>query len=111
MAEYKEESHPVWGELKRSTSGPLPVALTGVTLLTNSYLNKGSAFTKEERAEFELTGLLPPNVQTLDEQVRRAYQQYKAKPDDLSKNTFMNSMRVQNQVLFYRVRMLASHVA
>jgi hypothetical protein len=48
--------------------------------------------------------LLPPNVQTLEEQVRRAYDQYKSRPDDLAKNTFMTSMKYQNEVLYYRVR-------
>jgi malate dehydrogenase (oxaloacetate-decarboxylating) len=71
--------------------------------LHNSYFNKGSAFTKEERHEFRLHGLLPPNIQTLDEQVARAYEQYSSRPNDLAKNTFMASMKAQDQVLYYRV--------
>jgi malate dehydrogenase (oxaloacetate-decarboxylating) len=100
---YRDVKHPQFGDLQLSTSGPLPCALTGLALLRNPYFNKGSAFTSEERGEFELHGLLPPNVQSLEGQVGRAYAQYKGKPDQLAKNTFMNSLRVQNEVLFYKV--------
>lgn len=77
--------------------------LQGNALLRTPYFNKGSAFTKEERDTFKLHGLLPANVQTLDEQVKRAYAQYQSRPDDLAKNTFMTSMKEQNEVLYYRV--------
>ncbi|KAK7528191.1 NAD-dependent malic enzyme 1 [Phyllosticta citriasiana] len=92
-----------FGKLTLSTSGPIDCALTGSALLNDPYFNKGSAFTPEERAEFKLHGLLPPNVQTLDEQVKRAYQQYRSHSDDLAKNTFMTSMKEQNAVLYYRL--------
>lgn len=101
---YKQHKHPFWGDMPLSTSGPLECALTGVALLRNPYFNKGSAFTARERKDFQLHGLLPPHVQTLEEQVKRAYKQYSERADDLAKNTFMNSMRTQNEVLFYRVR-------
>ena len=78
----------------------------GTALLRSPYLNKGSAFPPNEREDFKLQGLLPPNVQTLEEQVRRAYQQYSSRQDDLAKNTFMTSMKEQNEVLYYRVRFL-----
>lgn len=52
---------------------------------------------------FKLHGLLPANVQTLEEQVKRAYAQYSSRSDDLAKNTFMTSMKEQNEVLYYRV--------
>lgn len=73
-------------------------------MLTTPYLNKGSAFSVEEREKFGLRGLLPTNSQTLDEQVRRAYAQYQSRPNPLAKNTFMTSMKEQNEVLYYRVR-------
>lgn len=76
----------------------------GAALLRSPYFNKGSAFPAEERSEFNLNGLLPTNVQTFDEQVKRAYQQYCNRGDDLAKNTFMTSMKEQNEVLYYRVR-------
>jgi len=75
----------------------------GTALLASPYHNKGSAFPSNERKEFKLYGLLPPNVQTLDEQVHRAYEQYSSRPNDLAKNTFMTSMKEQNEVLFYKV--------
>lgn len=79
------------------------MTLEGATLLQTSRFNKGTAFPNEERDVFKLNGLLPPNVQSLDEQVQRAYQQYSSRGDDLAKNTFMASMKAQNEVLYYRV--------
>lgn len=101
--ENPEKPHPKFGHLPLSTSGPLNCALTGSALLNTPFFNKGTAFPKNERVEFKLTGLLPPNIQTLDEQAGRAYQQYSGMGDDLAKNTFMTSMKDQNIVLFYRV--------
>ncbi|KAL1956442.1 hypothetical protein VTO42DRAFT_7329 [Malbranchea cinnamomea] len=75
----------------------------GRELLNNPYYNKGSAFPDEERKTFKLHGLVPPNVQTLEEQVTRAYQQYKSRPDDLAKNTFMASLKAQSLVLYYKL--------
>ncbi|KAJ9666325.1 NAD-dependent malic enzyme, mitochondrial [Coniosporium apollinis] len=102
-AHPKDKRHPRFGHLPLATSGPQECALTGVALLRAPYLNKGSAFTPEERKEFKLHGLLPPNVQTLDEQVQRAYQQYSSRPNDLAKNTFMTSLKEQNVVLYYKL--------
>ncbi|KAL3489215.1 hypothetical protein BJX62DRAFT_239302 [Aspergillus germanicus] len=89
--------------LPRAAHGPIKCPYTGSNLLGNSYYNKGSAFPAHERQKFALHGLLPPNIQTLDEQVSRAYEQYSSRPDDLAKNTFMASMKAQNQVLYYRL--------
>lgn len=77
--------------------------LKGQALLRNPYFNKGSAFPSNERQEFGLYGYLPPNVQTLKAQVARAYQQYSTRKDALAKNTFMTSMKEQNEVLYYKV--------
>lgn len=66
-------------------------------------MNKGTSFTSAERKEFNLYGLLPPNVQTLEDQVARAYEQYSSRANDIAKNTFMTSMKEQNQVLYYRL--------
>lgn len=92
-----------FGNLPLSTSGDLECALVGTVLLNNPIFNKGSAHTARERREFNLTGLLPQSIQTLEQQAHRAYQQYSSLPDDLSKNTFMTSMKEQNEVLFYKV--------
>lgn len=100
--QHQKESK--FSHLPLSTSGPLECALQGTVLLNHPYFNKGSAFTKEERRDFALHGLLPQRIQTLEQQVQRAYQQYCSQPNDLAKNTFMTSMKEQNEVLFYRVR-------
>ncbi|KAJ4401144.1 NAD-dependent malic enzyme, mitochondrial [Didymella pomorum] len=92
-----------FGHLPLSTSGPQKTTLTGNALLRTPYFNKGTAFTAEERATFKLHGLMPDNVQTLDEQVRRAYEQYKSRTSDIAKNTFMTSLKEQNEVLYYRL--------
>ncbi|KAJ5037584.1 uncharacterized protein L3040_007756 [Drepanopeziza brunnea f. sp. 'multigermtubi'] len=95
--------HPSFGHLALSTSGPQDCALTGSALLNTPYFNKGAAFPAEERKKFKLTGLLPQHVSDLDTQVRRAYQQYSSRGDDLAKNTFMTSLAEQNAVLYYRL--------
>ncbi|GME22586.1 Malic oxidoreductase [Neofusicoccum parvum] len=102
MSSKQDQKHPKFGSLPLSTSGPQDCALTGSALLNTPYLNKGTAFTKEERDEFKLHGLLPQNVQKLEEQVKRAYDQFCSRPNDLAKNTFMTSMKEQNEVLYYR---------
>ncbi|KAG9235607.1 hypothetical protein BJ875DRAFT_458726 [Amylocarpus encephaloides] len=105
--QYKQsnpnEKHPKFGHLPLSTSGPQDCALIGSSLLNTPYFNKGVGFTPEERVQFKLTGLLPQNVQTLEQQTKRAYQQYSSRADDLAKNTFMTSLHVQNEVLYYKL--------
>lgn len=92
-----------FGSLPRSTSGAQPCALAGTALLHSPYLNKGAAFTKEEREAFGLNGLLPARVNTLEDQLKRAYDQYQSQPTPLAKNAFMTSLKDQNEVLFYRL--------
>ncbi|KAJ5873840.1 Malic enzyme NAD-binding [Penicillium soppii] len=92
-----------FSHLPRAAVGPLTCPYEGSSVLQSSQFNKGSAFTEEERSAFKLRGLLPPNIQTLDEQVERAYQQYSSRPDDLAKNTFLSSMKAQNEVLYYKL--------
>lgn len=82
---------------------PIKTKLSGRLLLDNPFLNKGTCFTHEERHQFDLHGLLPTNVQDIEQQVTRAYQQYSSLPDDLSKNNFMTSMAEQNSVLYFRL--------
>lgn len=97
------ESKSKWSHLPLSISGPIECAVSGSVLLNTPYFNRGSAHTAEERRAFELTGLLPASVQTLDQQVKRAYEQYSSRHDDLAKNTFLTSLKEQNLVLYYRV--------
>ncbi|AQZ12410.1 MAE1 (YKL029C) [Zygosaccharomyces parabailii] len=84
-----------------SVDGPIECFLDSFQLLNSPLFNKGSAFTQEERAAFNLDALLPPQVNTLDEQVERAYKQLCYLKTPLAKNDFMTSMRVQNKVLFF----------
>jgi malate dehydrogenase (oxaloacetate-decarboxylating) len=102
-SDTKQQKNAKFGHLPLSTSGPQETTLTGNALLRTPYFNKGSAFTKEERDTFKLHSHLPTNIQTLDEQVKRAYAQYTSRPNDLAKNTFMTSLKEQNEVLYYRV--------
>ncbi|KAF4497343.1 malate dehydrogenase (oxaloacetate-decarboxylating) [Fusarium agapanthi] len=94
-----------FGDLPLSTTGPINCALSGTSLLNTPYLNKGSAFPPDERREFNLTGLLPQGVQTLEQQCKRAYEQYSSRPDDLAKNTFLTSLKDQNEVLYYKLHL------
>ncbi|WP_175638023.1 NAD-dependent malic enzyme [Metabacillus schmidteae] len=83
--------------------------LKGKEILSNPFLNKGTAFTKEEREDLGLDGLLPPQVLTLDEQVNRAYEQYSMRTTDLFKNGLLYDLYNRNVVLFYRL--LKEHLA
>ncbi|KYK57493.1 malate dehydrogenase [Drechmeria coniospora] len=85
-----------------STSGPVDCALTGEAVLGSPFFNKGSAFPLDERKLFNLCGLLPHNVHSLDTQVQRAHEQYIERADDLDKNTFLTSLKEQNEVLYYK---------
>jgi malate dehydrogenase (oxaloacetate-decarboxylating) len=75
----------------------------GLALLNSPPLNKGTAFTAEERNALGLTGLLPPDITTLAIQVKRAYIQYERLPDALSKNIYLAALHDRNEVLFYRL--------
>ncbi|MDD1368214.1 oxaloacetate-decarboxylating malate dehydrogenase, partial [Bacillus sp. MHSD17] len=86
-----------------ASNGSLETTLRGVEVLSTPLLNKGVAFTQEERAELGLKGLLPPAVLTLEEQARRAYEQFCSQPDDLLKNVYLTALHDRNEVLFYRI--------
>ncbi|KAJ8122715.1 hypothetical protein O1611_g9775 [Lasiodiplodia mahajangana] len=92
-----------FSHLPLSTRGPIECAVNGTVLLNTPYFNRGSAHTPEEREEFNLTGLLPQSVQTLEQQTKRAYEQYSTRPDDLAKNTFLTSLKEQNAVLYFKL--------
>lgn len=85
------------------SNGSLETTLRGVEVLSTPLLNKGVAFTQEEREELGLKGLLPPAVLTLEEQARRAYEQFCSQPDDLLKNVYLTALHDRNEVLFYRI--------
>ena len=70
-------------------------------ILNNPFLNKGTAFTMEERKELGLVGLLPPYVQTIEEQAKQAYAHYQRKESDLEKRHFLMEIFNTNRTLFY----------
>src|ERR1700733_7284137 len=76
-------------------------ALSGYELLNDPLLNKGTAFTEEERDEFELHGLLPPHVAELDYQVMRRHDAFRALATDIQKYTFLRGLQDTNETLFY----------
>jgi malate dehydrogenase (oxaloacetate-decarboxylating) len=75
----------------------------GRAVLTDPRLNRGTAFTDEERRALDLVGLLPPRTLDLDQQTTRAYAQYRAQPSDLAKNVYLTALHDRNEVLFYRL--------
>jgi len=80
----------------------------GMAVLTTPLLNKGTAFTIEEREALGLTGLLPNVISTLEVQVACAYAQYQRLPDALGKNIYLTALHDRNEVLFFRV--LSEHL-
>src|SRR5713226_4878818 len=80
----------------------------GMDLLDTPLLNKGTAFSAGERTELGLIGLLPPQVETLDEQALRAYEAFQRKPDDLERHVFLRTLQDTNEVLFYKL--LLDHI-
>lgn len=70
-------------------------------VLNDPFLNKGTAFTKEERKELELIGLLPPQIQTIEEQAEQVYAQYKSKEPLINKRRFLMEIFDTNRTLFY----------
>ncbi|WP_223068176.1 NAD-dependent malic enzyme [Paenibacillus caui] len=88
---------------RQMDDGSIETSLRGRELLANPMLNKGVAFTQEEREELGLNGLLPPTVMTIDEQVRRVYEQLQSQPDNLRRNIALNDLFHRNVVLFYRL--------
>ena len=85
-----------------SAGGPfIETDLFGYELLNDPLLNKGTAFTEEERDAFELHGLLPPSVATLEEQVARRMQAFQQLPSDLERYVFLRGLQDSVEVLFY----------
>lgn len=85
-----------------------PVSLDGQALLNDRILNKGTAFSVEERDDFHLRGLLPPRVQTFDEQIKRVYMGYQSAGSDIQKYHFLRSIQDMNETLFYKL--LSEHI-
>ncbi|AWN16817.1 NAD-dependent malic enzyme [Salinisphaera sp. LB1] len=82
---------------------PLYIPYAGPTLLEMPLLNKGSAFSADERVDFNLIGLLPQNVESIEEQVERAYRQYKACDTALDKHIYLRGIQDDNETMFFRL--------
>jgi malate dehydrogenase (oxaloacetate-decarboxylating)(NADP+) len=92
-------------ELKEEKQIHITNMPTGVDLLHEATLNKGTAFTEEERGALGLEGLLPPYVNSLETQVIRVMENFHKKPNDLEKYIYLMSLLGRNETLFYRVVM------
>jgi malate dehydrogenase (oxaloacetate-decarboxylating) len=96
-------------ELRQTPEGMVArVRLRGSSVLSSPLINRGTAFTLQERHALGLTGLLPSGVSTMEGQLRRTYAQYSRQPDDLNKNVYLANLRDRNEVLFYRL--LTEHI-
>jgi malate dehydrogenase (oxaloacetate-decarboxylating) len=84
------------------------ISARGAAVLAVPAINRGTAFTAEERHELGLTGLLPSGVSTLDGQLRRTYAQYSHQGDDLAKWVYLTNLHNRNEVLFYKL--LSEHI-
>jgi malate dehydrogenase (oxaloacetate-decarboxylating) len=76
---------------------------SGPSLLETPLLNKGSAFSSDERVTFNLTGLIPPRYETIEEQVDRAYMQYSSFDETINKHIYLRSIQDNNETLYYRL--------
>jgi len=84
------------------------IPLTGYLLLECPMFNKGSAFPEDERKEFDLLGLLPPHIATMEEQLVRTYDNYQQKTTAQERYIFLTSLQDRNETLFYRL--LQEHI-
>ncbi|WP_447874081.1 NAD-dependent malic enzyme [Serratia fonticola] len=96
-------------ELEYESKRPLYIPYAGPILLEFPLLNKGSAFSEEERSNFNLHGLLPEAIETIEEQVERAYRQYQDFKNDNDKHIYLRNIQDTNETLFYRL--LDSHLS
>jgi len=87
---------------------PLYISYAGPALLETPLLNKGSAFSREERAAFNLTGLLPPRYESIEEQAARAYMQYSSFEEPINKHIYLRVVQDNNETLFHRL--LQNHI-
>ncbi|WKE66853.1 NAD-dependent malic enzyme [Gallaecimonas kandeliae] len=89
--------------MSQAPKRPLYIPYAGPALLESPLLNKGSAFTRQERIHFNLLGLLPQYVETIEEQKERAYAQFSSCTSDLDKHVYLRSIQDNNETLFYRL--------
>ncbi|WP_075181237.1 NAD-dependent malic enzyme [Pantoea sp. 1.19] len=90
-------------ELDYESKRPLYIPYAGPILLEFPLLNKGSAFSPEERNDFNLHGLLPETVETIEEQAERAWRQFEDFSNDTDKHIYLRNIQDTNETLFYRL--------
>jgi malate dehydrogenase (oxaloacetate-decarboxylating) len=83
--------------------GTLEAPFSSHELLEDPMWNKGTAFTEEERRDLGLLGLLPPHIDTMEEQLNRAYEEFTRRPNDLERHVFLRELQDENETLFYRI--------
>ncbi|MEA9356981.1 NAD-dependent malic enzyme [Bacteriovorax sp. PP10] len=94
--------------MKSNNTRPVPISYFGTSLLAMSLLNKGNAFSEEERHDLKLYGLLSHTVETIEEQAKRTYAQYAQHSSDIDKHIFLRDLQDTNETLFYYL--LRSHL-
>ena len=82
---------------------PLYISYAGPTLLETPLLNKGSAFSAQERESFNLTGLIPPRFETIEEQVERCYKQFSSFDSAINKHIYLRAIQDKNETLFHKL--------
>ena len=83
------------------TGKPIYISHAGPALLETPLLNKGSAFSESERLAFNLIGLLPPRYENIEDQVKRAYMQYKSFDEPINQHIYLRAVQDNNETLFY----------
>ncbi|MEU2748379.1 NAD-dependent malic enzyme [Streptomyces collinus] len=89
--------------MDQDTHHPRPTTSPAVTTLADPLINRGTAFSRREREELGIDGLLPPAVESLDEQVARAYEAFHGYDKPLNRHIYLRQLQDTNEVLFYRL--------
>ena len=90
-------------DIKRDSEGRkyVEVYLDGIALLRLVMTNKGTAFTHDERVALGLDGLLPPQVNTMEQQIDRVYRGFQREPDPLAKYQYLRALQERIEILYY----------
>jgi malate dehydrogenase (oxaloacetate-decarboxylating) len=96
-------------ELANADLQKVQVTSKGQALLEQPLLNKGTAFTEQERHELGLMGLLPPEIENIEQQLSRCYEAFAQQATDLEKHIYLRNLQDENETLFYRL--ILDHIA
>lgn len=97
MLQYETKVDP------QTNTAFIETSMSGKEILCIPLLNKGTAFTRQERIDLGILGKLPERVESLDEQLVRAYQQYACYSSVLQRNIYLNNLHDKNEILFYKL--------